>query len=368
MAVCAWSIRSAWFSLATLAVLLTGLLLATPTASAQDAAESDAPAAGEAPKESTSKTPPKPLDPEAIELITKDNVRLQSTYYPSRKGKEAIPVLILHDSKTDRNAYHNLALALQADGHAVLVPDLRGYGESIKIRKTGGAPDEEFDGKKMGTVAYERMITIDMEKLKGFLREQNDDGKLNLNQLVVIGVGDLGSAVAANWTMGDWVFPQQINVKQSKDVHALVLISPEPSFKNLQIPKVLTPLAKIAGPNQSSSERLSFFVIVGGGKPGAAGKPKEWRTAKLYADTIGRFHPQPATKEKIKADQTLFFGEMPTSLQAADLLSPAMLNTPVQIDGFQPVPLQAMILTFIDWRIREKAGDFPWSSRRIPGG
>ena len=148
-------------------------------------------------------------------------------------------------------------------------------------------------------------------------------------------------------------------------MHARILISPD-NFKNLQIPKVLTPLAKIQGPNQLSSEKLSFFFIVGGGKPGVVAKPKEWRTAKGFADTVERFHPDPP-KNLIKDDKTLFFGELPTTLQAGDLVSPAMLNTPIQIEGFQPVPLQAMILTFLDWRLRQKAVDLQWSSRKVPG-
>lgn len=305
-------------------------------------------------------------EPEQVDLITRDDVRLKATYYPSSLGKEAIPVIILHDSKTDKNAYHALALALQADGEAVLVPDMRGYGESTKIRQQPGTPDKEFDAKKMSSEGYNRMVTTDMEKLKSFLKGKNDDGKLNLNQLCIIGVGDLGCSIAVNWTFGDWNFKDLNNIKQSKDVHALILISPESNFKSLQIPKVLTPLAKIAGPNNLSSERLSFFFIVGAGKPGAAVKPKEWRTVNGFAETVGRFHPAPP-KNEIKADKTLFFGEMPTTLQAGDLLSPAMLSTNIQIEGFQPVPLQAMILTFIDWRLREKRVDFQWSSRKIPG-
>jgi pimeloyl-ACP methyl ester carboxylesterase len=348
-------------------IIVAGFLVVAPgmrLAQAQDPAPAKAAPAKAAP----AKAPAKPLEPEQVELITRDDVKLQATYYPSTLGKEAIPVIILHDSKTpSRNAYHTLALALQADGQAVLVPDMRGYGESTKIRQAAGLPDKEFDAKKMGTVAYERMVTNDMEKLKSFLKGQNDDGKLNLNQLCVIGVGDLGCSVAINWTVGDWNFQDLNKIKQSKDVHALILISPETNFKNLQIPKVLTPLAQIQGPAKSSAERLSFFFIVGGGKPGAVVKPKEWRTVKGFADTVERFHPEPP-KNLIKADKTLFFGEMPTTLQSGDLLSPAMLDTPIQIDGFQPVKLQAMILTFIDWRLREKATEFPWSSRKIPGG
>jgi pimeloyl-ACP methyl ester carboxylesterase len=360
--------RFRWLASGVVVSSFLTLALGEFPAQAQDPTPPKAdPAAKEAPAKEGAKAPADANQPEQIELLTKDDIRLKATYYPSTKGKDAIPVIILHDSKTDsRNAYHTLALALQADGEAVLVPDMRGYGESTKIKQGPGIPDKEFDAKKMSSEAYNRMVTTDMEKLKSFLKGKNDDGKLNLNQLCVIGIGDLGSSIAVNWTFGDWNFKDLNTIKQSKDVHALILISPD-NFKNLQIPKILTPLAKIQGPNQLSSERLSFFFVVGAGKPGAVVKPKEWRTVKGFADTVERFHPAPP-KNLIKADKTLFFGEMPTTLQAGDLLSPAMLNTPIQIEGFQPVPLQAMILTFIDWRLREKAVDFQWSSRKVPGG
>ena len=331
---------------------LTALSLLAGTVSAQ------------APK----KAPPKPIEPEVVELLTKDNVRLMATYYASREGKVAVPVVILHDSKTSRDAYHALALTLQSVGHAVIVPDMRGYGESTKVKRFGGQPDAQFDAKRMPVQGYDLMVGVDMDKVRSFLKDRNDEGKLNLNQLCIIGVGDLGCALAVNWTVRDWTFQEISAVKQSRDVHALILISPEPTFKSLVIPKYITPLAKIEGPNKTSAERLSFFFVVGGGKPGEAGSSKEFRDAESYADTVSRFHPTPTKKEEIKADQTVFFGEMPTSLQGGDLLSPAMLRTDVKIEGFKLIPLETMILTFIDWRLVEKISDFPWSSRKLPGG
>src|SRR5690606_37341174 len=130
--------------------------------------------------------------------------------------------------------------------------------------------------------AYDFMVGVDLDKVRSFLKDENDQGKLNLNQLCIIGVGDLGCALAVNWTVRDWTFQEISAVKQSRDVHALVLVSPEPTFKSLVIPKFITPLAKIEGPNKTSAERLSFFVVVGGGKPGETVKPQEWRDAESY--------------------------------------------------------------------------------------
>ena len=352
MAIASFSLRIQRINLALLAIFC----LTAGSAFAQES------------KPDPKKAPPKPLDSEVVELLTKDNVRLMATYYPSREGKEAVPVIILHDSKTDRNAYHTLALTLQSVGHAVIIPDMRGYGESNKVKQFGGQPDIEIDAKRMPIRGYDLMVGVDLDKVRSFLKDENDQGKLNLNQLCIIGVGDLGCALAINWTVRDWTFQEISAVKQSRDVHALVLVSPEPTFKSLAIPKLITPLAKIEGPNKTSAERLSMFFVVGAGKPGNNVKPNEWRDASSYAETFTRFHPKAEDKQDIKDNQTVFFGEMPTTLQGGDLLSPAMLKTPVQIEGFKPIPLQTMILTFIDWRLVDKAKEFPWSSRKLPGG
>ncbi|MGW8256084.1 MAG: alpha/beta fold hydrolase, partial [Thermoguttaceae bacterium] len=73
-------------------------------------------------------------EPEDIVLKTADSLRLALSYYPGTKGKESIPVVLLHAWKGNRTDYtRDLASFLQAKGYAVIVPDLRGHGESTRL-------------------------------------------------------------------------------------------------------------------------------------------------------------------------------------------------------------------------------------------
>ena len=75
---------------------------------------------------------------ERISLTTKDGVRLKASYYPSDLGKEAVPIVILHDYKESRTVYNSLARTLQnppegeRPSYAVITVDLRGHGQSDK--------------------------------------------------------------------------------------------------------------------------------------------------------------------------------------------------------------------------------------------
>ena len=52
------------------------------------------------------------------------DVPLAATYYASNKGKDAVPILMLHAYAGSQADYKELALGLQALGHAVLTLDL----------------------------------------------------------------------------------------------------------------------------------------------------------------------------------------------------------------------------------------------------
>src|SRR5574340_1050455 len=77
---------------------------------------------------------PKIPPPENLVIQTPDGIPLAVTFYPGTKGKDTIPVVLLHMAKGNRNDYAQLATDLQKVGHAVLVPDLRGHGESAARR------------------------------------------------------------------------------------------------------------------------------------------------------------------------------------------------------------------------------------------
>ena len=84
----------------------------------------------------------------------------------------------------------------------------------------------------------QNIILMDLEKAKGFLKTENDEGLLNLNALVVVGVRE-GCVMASHWAARDWSFPSVGRMKQGQDVKALVMISPEKQIKGVAIDPVL---------------------------------------------------------------------------------------------------------------------------------
>ena len=133
-----------------------------PAEGAEKPATKKAPvqAAPQPPKKPPAKAvpqPPKKRLPAPIELmgndwVTSDGARLSATFYPGRETKDTVPVILLHMSEGDRKEYLELAPYLQEQGHAVLVPDLRGHGESEQIRRM--TPNQYYE------MPYKDMVTI----------------------------------------------------------------------------------------------------------------------------------------------------------------------------------------------------------------
>ena len=86
--------------------------------------------------------PPAPPDPKRIALQTKDQVALTGTYFAGTKGENTVPIILIHGWEGVGGEFNPLAQFLQSLGHAVVVPDLRGHGESVQRRTyslVGGA-------------------------------------------------------------------------------------------------------------------------------------------------------------------------------------------------------------------------------------
>ena len=175
--------------------------------------------------------------PRPVVLKTKDGVELRAFYFPSEKEKEAITVLLVHEWQGQASPYSQLVVALRNAGCAVLVPDYRGHGGSTTYTDRRGK-ETKFDLTRMGKVDVQNIILMDLEKSKGFLKTENNEGNLNLNAMVVIGVRE-GCVLASHWAARDWAFPSVGRQKQGQDVKALVLISPDKQIKGLPIDPVL---------------------------------------------------------------------------------------------------------------------------------
>lgn len=291
------------------------------------------PALGQAVDPKT-KIPP----PEEVELkdknglpLTKDGVILKATFYPGLLKEKSIPVLLLHGYKGNRTEYAGLALYLQTHhGHAVLVPDLRGHGDSTKI---AGNTTKTLEADRLGPNDFDAMVVQDVEACKKFLMEKNNAGELNIEKLCVVGA-EMGAVVAMNWAIMDWSWPRLATGKQGQDVKAIVMLSPI-----FQVPKSQLNLTKpLNSPLQSN---LSVSVIYGG----TNAKRPYVADAKRVETSLTRFHTD-------ATEQTLFVDPVDTSLQGTKLLTEPALN------------LNTMISEFIKVRLVSK--DHPWKDRSGP--
>jgi pimeloyl-ACP methyl ester carboxylesterase len=289
-------------------------------------------------KKGDSDEPPAPV---VVQLETKDGLQMELTYYGSIKGKDAVPIIMLHGWKGSSADMANLAFTMQQFGHAVVVPDLRGHGKSTRIRNDLKPIDQAL----MKKADFDAMVTRDMEAVKKFLTEKNNAQELNIEKLCVVGA-DMGAVVAMNWAVLDWSIPDLLTGKQGKDVKALVLISPPLNFRGVSTSAALSnPILKTG---------LSVLIIVGAEKGAGKALDDAQRIDKLLA----ALRPKPPTDadEWRKNPPDLFFDELKTTLQGSKILEDRKLGAQVSKD----------MRDFIDLRLGGKR--FPWSKRSDPLG
>jgi pimeloyl-ACP methyl ester carboxylesterase len=267
-------------------------------------------------------------------------VPIAITYYPSNKGKDAIPVLLLHEWEGNRGDFSRLAPYLQSRGLAVVVPDIRGHGDS---KKWAGGRD--LDTAKMSRNDFARIVPGDLEAVREFLIAKNNAGELNINKLCVVGA-EMGASLAMQFALYDWTRGpsgdgQYGIIQMGRFVKALVLISPKWSFRGL------TPNAFMKNPYVCS--RISVMIIVGKEKSAAMSD------ARRLFNMLKRFHPEPKAEDK--ADKKdLYLGALPTSLQGTEMLE----GKGLKVDTY--------IAKFIDLRLSKskKSKSFGWKERKPP--
>lgn len=280
--------------------------------------------------------------PEDLVLSTSDGLELAMTYYPGTHGKQTIPIVLLHAWKQSRNDYKDLAPTLQALGYAVIVPDLRGHGDSTHLKTA--RKDESLKASSMPPGQFSLMVTRDMEAVKTFLWEKNNSGDLNIDKLCVVGA-EMGASVALNFAMAD-AFDQDRNrifrpdYKLGRFVKALVLISPELSFRGLPI----------RAANAHMIADVAVLILVG------KQDSKALNDAMRINGIFEKFHPEPTGDNK-NDKRTLFFGRRDTSLQGTKLLDPKF-----------SVP--SVIADFIYRRLTksEESREWTWRERKLPHG
>jgi alpha-beta hydrolase superfamily lysophospholipase len=279
--------------------------------------------------------PPKIPDPKTVVCKAADGLLIRCTYYygctDPEKKKNTVPVIIVHDYQEQARDYDGLATYLQHQGHAVIVPDLRGHGGSKAFEDGTEFTERELERSLRASVMA---MVADVEAAKGFLMQENNRGELNIELLTVIGVGDMGSVVAINWTASDWNWPEYPGRKQGKDVKALCLLSPAQSFKGATAREALTNNGFLQNKHPIHS---SVALIVGRNDRTSSGE-----TRRIY-DALERSH---------EINKELFKVEKETLLSGRKMLDPALrLGTEGNIAKFIELTVQANVNQY-PWRMR----------------
>jgi len=174
--------------------------------------------------------------PENVVLATSDGVKLTVTYFgppvaEDEKAK-AIPFILLHEWEGDRSQLLQYGAFLQKLGHAVIVPDLRGHGESTTVESLKKPIDAtKFRKNEISSVQK------DIERCKKYLVQRNNEGEVNIDMLTVVAVGGT-SVLAVEWVINDWfAFPpiSASGIKQGQDVKSLILVSPRKKLKGISL-------------------------------------------------------------------------------------------------------------------------------------
>lgn len=282
-------------------------------------------------------------EPEDVPLRTRDGVDLKATYYAAAVAsgtskKETVPIILVHGLDGQRGEFHGLALHLQERGHAVLVPDLRGHGQSKTQTLPNGAK-VSIDADKLKKPALEDMV-LDIEECKKFLLTKNNAGELNIEQLCVVG-SEFGGILAVLWSRSDWSWPTLPSHKQGQDVKALVLLSPVASVKGVTMRDALS-----FPPLQS---QLSFMLIAGSKDTKSAAEAK-----KLHKELQSHRPKVPEDSEDRARLLDVFLIQPDTSLAGAKLLASVPSVT-------------QNIARFIELRLVNRKDEFKWQDRTGPG-
>jgi pimeloyl-ACP methyl ester carboxylesterase len=154
-------------------------------------------------------------EPDKVKFETVDLVELHGAWYPSKDGKKAPCVLLLHKigGSSHEDGWDALAKDLQKAGYAVLSFDFRGHGDSTGV--SPGFWQERFNASSLKVAfnpnkpkesisisdfnpGYCPVLVNDIAAAKLFLDHKNDSGECNSANLILIGAED-GATLGAMW-------------------------------------------------------------------------------------------------------------------------------------------------------------------------
>lgn len=288
------------------------------------------------------KAPPLPADaipkPQVVSLTTHDGQVIKATYYPGLRGKDSVPVILLHGFGGNRLDFLPLAMELQRRGYACIAPDLRGHGESAAMRDAAGRTVKVVpEDLRLPDLAA--MVAHDVEAVKKFLVTENDAEKLNIEKLCLVGC-DLGASVAINFAARDWSFPQLPNLKQGQDVKAVVLISPQWDYKGFGIGEALG--------HPAVQRQVNVEILVGNKQARALADAR-----RLYR-RLARYRGLEGAKSEEDYRSSVVLIQAPTEEQGAKLLNLRGGFSDKAIDRF--LDLHVLRAT-VPWAHRRRASE-----------
>lgn len=262
----------------------------------------------------------KPTDPIPLKqkgkFITSDRVQLTAIYYKGNADKSTIPVILLHGKGKTKETMIPIAKKLAEAGMAVLVPDLRGHGESViswVFEETEGErpqlrQKDDYKVDSFSELDYDAMRQYDGLLWFQFLTQCHNYGILNLRRLVIVG-SEFGGSVGSAWLLNDW---QVSSPKKGRFTKGLILLSPDND-----------PVWKLLGGLKVKQGTIGYLIIAGG-----LTKSK-MESAEKVRDEIG--HEKEETPTEMKKIEFHFFQ---TEKQGIDLLTVDSFKVPDLICEF----------------------------------
>lgn len=275
-------------------------------------------------------------EPQPVVLQTKDGVALHAVYFAGNRGKESVPIILVHGFEQRGVVWEPLAGYFQrVFGHAVIVPDLRGHGQSTTQLLPRMLEPRMLDTDDLTLMDLANM-KWDLHACKKYLEDENNKGELNINMLCVIGA-EFGALVAMHFTAMDWSWPVLTTGKQGQDVKGLALLTPLDRFKRMNASSALQGLRVPA-----ASGQFSLLLMAGAQDRGGVNDA-----------------------ERLKKQAEIMF---PRGMEGAvDLVTPPTNSHGTQlIEPQRRLGMERELVDFINQRIVARKADFEWSERRSP--
>jgi pimeloyl-ACP methyl ester carboxylesterase len=162
---------------------------------------------------------------------TVDGYTLAYNIYKSKPGSPA--VILLHMLRRSKSDWDSIAKWLQTNGYTVIVPDLRGHGQSA-------GNWEQFTPEDFNKMTY------DVAAVKSVLQNEGADTK----KLAIIGAS-IGANIAFNYAAGD------------QDVRTIILLSPGMEYRGVSVAstKFNKPFLVVASKDDEYSAQSAQAII-----------------------------------------------------------------------------------------------------------